>query len=249
MSENERSISLDAEKFNQFIQCISILRDLCNDIDIRDGIVRQRSNDRTVIFEMDMTSLISNLSIPITNIKQKFDLFKMYSNEEVTILLDDTKFSITDNYSTINFNKPTLEYMDNKYITNEELTSIFELFDDDMILKIDISKTISDRLKVISQSFNVNSVQIFFNGDKGILSSSNQAKDQNAKLIDNIVLNKEIDKSITNINITPFIIGHDSNIDFSVYNDKENQLINCSKANIGEVNISIYGRSIIISGE
>jgi hypothetical protein len=249
MSDSERSISLDAQKFGQLIQCLAIIKDLCNDVDLRDGFIRQRSNDRAVIFEMDLTPLISDVSIPITNLKQKFDLFKMYSDEAVTFTITDSKFSIADNFSGLNFEKPSLEYMDNKFLSTEELNSIFELFDEDLVMKIDISKTISDRLRIIAQSFNINSVQVGFSGETANISATTQAKDQHAKLVDNITLNSPIERAVTNLIITPFVTEHDSNIEFSLFNDQENQLINKSVMSIGDVTINIYGRSSIVRSE
>ena len=47
-------MNLDLTKFGEFIRCISIFKDLCNDIDIRNGFIRNiglfAKNWNTVIY-------------------------------------------------------------------------------------------------------------------------------------------------------------------------------------------------------
>lgn len=238
-----REITIEAEAFENLINAFSILKDACNDIDIREGIVRQRSNDRTVIFELDLSSILTDISLPISNIKTKYDLFKMFLGNDVTLEIRDDDFIVKDNFSSLKFIKPSLDYIDNIFMTSDEINALFELNEEDQLLQIDISNTISDRLRVITGNFNVTSVQFFFTGEEAFLSASTQAKDQFAKLIENITLNKEVDNSVTNLPITPFVIEHDGNIDFSMYNDRDDQLISKSAATIGECDITVFGRS------
>lgn len=245
MSEDTREVTLDAESFENLINAFSILKDACNDIDIREGIVRQRSNDRTVIFELDLTSILSDISLPISNVKTKFDLFKMFQGNDVTLEIRDDDFIVKDNFSSLKFIKPSLEYIDNTFMSADEMNALFELNDEDQLLQIDIAATISERLKVISGNFNISSVQFFFMGEEAFLSAATQAKDQFAKLIENISLNKEVDKYVTNLPITPFVVEHDGNIDFTMYNDRDDQLISKSASTIGNCDITVFGRSAL----
>ena len=128
-------IEFDAENFNVLLRCLANLVPCCLDVDIRDGFIRQRTNDRTAVFEMDLTSILSDASIPITNLKKKFDLLKTFSGRDVTIEINegetesDSFYILSDqNHYTIQFRFPALQFMDNKYITEEEKNSIF-LFD------------------------------------------------------------------------------------------------------------------------
>ena len=60
------SIEIDVEKFSTFLRCLTNLKEICNDVDIRNGVIRQRTSDLTAVFEMDLTSLIQDATIPIT---------------------------------------------------------------------------------------------------------------------------------------------------------------------------------------
>ena len=53
-------IEMDAEEFNEFLRCLLNLKEICNDVDIREGKIRQRSNDLTSVFEMDLERRMKN---------------------------------------------------------------------------------------------------------------------------------------------------------------------------------------------
>ena len=78
-------IEFDSEDFNTFLRCLMNLKEICNDVDIRGGMIRQRTNDLTSVFEMDLTSLITDAAIPITNLKKKLDLLKTFAGQDVAL--------------------------------------------------------------------------------------------------------------------------------------------------------------------
>ena len=121
-------VNLDSEQFDEFLRCLSLLKDICNDADIREGVVRQRTNDNSSIFEVDMRSLIQDIDLPISNLKQKLDLFKIFSEqEEVAVSIEEGSFLLSDQYSVLRFISPKLDFMDNKFMTEVELNSIITL--------------------------------------------------------------------------------------------------------------------------
>ena len=122
------------------------MKDICQDVDIRNGFIRQRTNDKASVFEFDLTPLIQDLSIPIVNIKQKIDLLKIFAEQEVEISVRDPDddhsngfFTISDEYTTIKFDGAELDFMDNKYMTLDECDSIFPMNDEDTILSASFS--------------------------------------------------------------------------------------------------------------
>ena len=241
---SEKSVNLDSDTFTSLIECLSIMQEDCNDIDIKEGMIRQRSNDRSVIYEIDLTSILDDISISITGLKTKLNLFKMFVDNEVTLKINDTKFYVSDTMSTLAFEKPSEEFLDNKFIKQDELDKMFDLNEEDKILDTNIPATISDRLRVIKGVFNIGTLQILFEGDKASLNATSKAKDQHAKLIENIVLSKEFEKSTTSLVMSPFIFEHDDNIVFSLYLDEKNNLvISKSKGDIGEASITVFSRS------
>jgi len=245
-------VNLSMENYEQFLRCLSILKDVCNDADIHDGILRQRTNDNANVFEIDMTPIIDTLDVPLVNLKQKLDLLKIFLSQSSTqsqtvdiTVDDDNNFTFSDEYSSITFQGPELEYMDNRYITTEELEQIFTLNEEDVILSTELDSNISDRMRIIAQSFNVNSTQITFEDSVASITMETQGHDQSAKILSDITLEQpmECTSSLTN---TPFIIDHDGRIELKMYNYQEQICSNTFKTAIADIDIVIYGRSSLI---
>lgn len=244
----ENVVNLESTKYDEFLRVLLILKDNCNDVDIREGVIRQRSNDSATVFEIDMTSLISNINLPMTELKTKLDIFKCFSGQDVTITANDDSFTISDQYSLLTIKYPKLEFMDNKFINREELERVIATNEEDLIISTPISKKISDRLRVISSSFHVNSVQVIFDGETASISSSNQSKDNYAKFIKDIVSNKILNHS-ANLIITPFIIDHDGDITFEMYESVNNSVSNCFSTTVGTISVNLYGRASMVENE
>lgn len=252
-------IELSGEKFNDFIRCLTNLKDKCNDVDIKDGFIRQRSNDLTSVFEMDLTSLIETATIPLSNIKNKLELFKTFVGQDIVIDIvegateDESYYTVADTISSIKFNFPLLEFMDNKYMSQEELYNIFDLNDEDLILNTDLVSSITEKIKTVAFIFNTPAIQIKFNNSQAAISAATQSKDQYAVFKKEIEMNMEFTGNYSsNLSTIPFTIEHDNKLVFKMYKDPtQNVSLNKISSTLGDVNINIYSRSAIMeeSGE
>lgn len=247
-------LEFDSEDFNTFLRCLMNLKEICNDVDIRDGWIRQRTNDLTSVFEMDLTSLIGDAAIPISNLKKKLDLLKTFAGQDVNIEIiegeteSDSYYIISDDQSSIKFLFPTLEFMDNKFMTEEERDGIFLLDDDELMINDKLSSVITERIRIITDNFNTQSLQVRFSGDKGMITASTQSKDQTAKFKTDIPTNIEFDGNYTsNLSTVPFCIEHDVDLDFKMHKDpNQNLAYNQIKTALGTVDINIYSRAAIV---
>lgn len=246
----ERTVRLDSEPYNEFLRCLSVLREVCNDVDMRGGFIRQRSNDNGSIFEMDVNLLVEDISMPLSNLSEKLELLKMFSDEEVQIDIDDHSVSFIDRYSILKFDCPALEFLDNKFMNENELNNIFTLDDEKIIIDYELPTVVTDRIRIVSKGFNVTTVQINFEGETFSLSTRNQAKDQYAKFISEITANVVIESGSSNLVVTPFVVDHTSDISFKMYeSSKEGIFINKFSTDIGDVPVAVYTRSSLIQEE
>jgi hypothetical protein len=250
-------LEFDSEDFNTFLRCLMNLKEICNDVDIRNGCIRQRTNDLTSVFEMDLTSLIGDAAIPITNLKKKLDLLKAFAGNTVFLEIhegeteSDSFFIISDQESSIKFLFPAIEFMDNKYMTEEERDGIFLLDEDEIMLDNKINSVITERVRVFTENFNVSSLQIRFHGDKAMITASTQSKDQFAKLKSDIPTTIEFDGDyISNLSSVPFCIEHDTDLTFKMFKDpNQNLSYNQIQTAIGAVDVNIYSRAAIVEAE
>ena len=252
-----RTINLNEEEYNDFLRCLTNLKEICNDVDIRDGVIRQRSNDLTSVFEMNLSPIINDASIPITNLKKKLDLLKTFVGQEVTIEIvegeteSESHFIVSDDQSSIKFLFPALEFMDNKMMTQEELDNIFNLDEEDLILANDLSSVITERIRVITDNFNTQAIQVKFENDNATISAITQSKDQFAKFKSDIPCNIDFGGIYnSNLSTIPFGIEHDSDLNFKMYKDPDqNVSLNKITTDLGSVDINIYSRSAIVEDD
>ena len=247
-----QQVGLDKENFEVFMRTISMLRDICGDVDIRGGIARQRTNDKFSVFEIDMTPVITDIDLPITEIKKKLDLFKIFVGVEDTIEIttDEEFYTISDQHTSLKFQKPDLDFMDNKFMPENERDALFIRNEEDIILTTELSSTISDRMRIITQGFNVNMVHIMLEGETASITARTQSKDQFAKLKDGIIVDRVMEAS-SNISNIPFIIDHDGDMEFKMYlaSEDDGVVANQFSTSISDVEINIYGRSSLIEVE
>lgn len=247
------TIVLNVEKYNDFMRCINNLKEICNDIDIHNGIVRQRSNDKTSVFEMDLTSIIDQSTFAISDLKKKLELLKTFTGQEVTITIEEGEngyFIFSDQYSSLKFLLPAPQFIDNKYMNESEVSSIFSLSDDDLILDHNLTKMITDRIRIVTQTFNTAAIQVNFGGEAASITAATQAKDQFAKFVENVTTNVILENCSANLSTIPFGLDHDENVTFKMYKVSGQPItLNKFTTMLGDVNITIFTRSSLIQDE
>lgn len=245
-----QTITLSAENYDSFMKCLSNMKEVCTDLDLRQGVIRQRSTDNTVLFEMDVKEVIGEINLPLSDLKSKFDLLKIFSGHEVELEIEENYFMFSDEFSSIKFmsqHGQALDFMENKFITEDELNNIIEISEDELILDHELDSILTERIKIVAQSFNTTSVQVVFSGETASIKSSTQAKDQFATFVKNIITNEVINDKFYNVAIIPFVVEHDDKIKFHVYKDSEHTLISKFSTNLGDIDITMYSRSEVIS--
>ena len=252
LTENT-TLNLNIAEFNDFLRTLTNLKEVCNDIDIRDGFLRQRSNDKTSVFEIDMTPILPGVNMAISDIKRKLDLLKTFAGQDVTLEIvsgEPGYFVFSDAFSSLKFIAPSLQYIDNKFMTLEELESIFIMNEDDLILEHDLTSMITERIRVITTSFNTDAIQVNFHGEEATIRAATQAKDQFAKFVDGISTNVVLEECSALLSTIPFGIDHDSDVSFQMFKDPQQDIsLNKFETNLGDINFKILTRSAIVKDE
>jgi len=246
----EAAITLSSEQYNDFIRCLSTLQEICNDVVIQQGVIRQRSNDNTSIFELDLNSILTDINISITNVKQKLNLLKTFQGQDVTININDEEFSFSDEFSSVTFLHPTPDFMDNKYIEQNELDGIFDVEEENLLFDYELSTIITDRIRIVTQTFNSPAIQVKFDKDMASINAASQSKDQFAKFINNIEMNMELENCSSNLSTLPFGIDHDTDVVFKMYKiPNQDVSLNRFSTVLGDIDVNMYSRSSIIEDE
>jgi len=239
-------VTIHQKDFSNFCRCLALLKDECNDVQIQAGVLRQRSNLRESIFKMDLSPLVGDADIIISNIKQKLPMLKQLSQQgEVKIITADNDLSFIGKRSKFKFNNPRIDYLDNKFMPDEEFRNLFTLVEDSLIVEYPFEKDICQLMKTTSKQFNIVSFQMLFQGDTAEISASTSSKDQQSKLESGIPVKKHL-KGFLNIVTTPFLIDHDEEILLKMYTIEESIFINKFSTTVGKVNMNVYCRSQLL---
>ena len=242
----EKEITLKNHDFLNFLRCLSALKDLFNDADIRGGVLRQKSNDNSVIVEMDLTPLISDSDLTLSDLKNKLPLLKGLPRHDVQLTITDDEVYFSGKPSTLKFKNPNPSFLDNKFISSEEFTNIFILKEEDLLLEHVVKKDISAFMKVTAGQLNVASFQILFHGSVASITASTLKKDGCSEIESGIPTQKSL-KCFSNVVNTPFLLDHDRNMLFKMYNVQETVCVSKFTSSIGKVALDVYGRSQLIN--
>jgi len=253
----QTTVVLEIEPFNDFIRCLTNLKEVCNDADIRDGILRQRTNNHTSVFEVNLQALFQEpINIALTNLKQKLELLKSFQGQAVEVTIEDPDdgalgyYMFKDDHSSIKFITPTMEFMDNKYMTTEELETIFAASEDRLILEKDLSQILSDRIKTVTHYFSIETIVVEFGGETAAITASTPSKDQTARFSEGIIVNEVIENATTNISNVAFSMEHDDNINYKMFKDPNQSVaLNQFTTKIGDIDINVFSRSQIVEDD
>lgn len=244
----DKEIKLNAKDFSNFLRCLSALKDICNDADIRGGVLRQKSTDKANIFKMDLSPLISDCDIPISDLKNKLTLLKGLSKQEVQITITDDEIYFSGKPSTLKFKNPNPSFMGNKFISSEEFSEIVTVREEDLVLEHVVTKDISNFMKLTADQFNIVSFQVLFDGNVASITASTTSKDKYSEIEYGIPLRKPL-KGFSNIVVAPFLFDHDRDMLFKMYNVQEDLFINKFTASIGKIAVDVYSRNQLIEEE
>jgi len=250
-------IEMDEGNYNDLLRCLLNLKEICNDVDIRQGVIRQRSNDLTAVFEIDVQPILNDSNLPIANLKKKLDLLRTFAGQAVSIKIveadteSESYYVISDPQSSIKINFPSLDFLDNKYMTEEERDNIFDLDEGNLMLQTNLSGVLTERINVITTNFNTPAIRVKFEGDEASITAATQSKDQEAKFVNGIDTNVNFDgKYFSNLSVIPFSIEHSEDLEFKMYKDQnQNISLNKIKTQLGPAEINIFSRSTIVEDD
>lgn len=233
------------DDFKKFLKCLNTIKETCNDVDIRSGVIRQRTNDNAGVYEIDLSRILGDVDLPLLPIKQKIKLIEYFSDDVKIETTSDPepagKMMFSDTYSNITFFKPDQSWIDNKFMTPEELDGMFVLNSEDLVLECEIPKMILDRIRITLQNFNVDRISVVFEGEHANIFA--KAKHDSAKFLNNLVTNRPIECRTTIVPIA-FLIDNDSDLKLKMYNIGDVSLQKF-EFTVDDIDVVLYSRSII----
>ena len=141
-------IDLGSQKFNVFMTVLNILGSTNQDVMIKEGTIRQWNDKKNVIFEFDLSKILGNNDLTLSNIFNKYKSLEIYKkqNSDMSIDFDKNYYIFKDLQSEIYFQKTNAEQISNKYMDKLTFNTKFKINNELKLLDYNISKPIAERL-------------------------------------------------------------------------------------------------------
>jgi len=240
------SIELTEEKYKTLLRIFSIIGEYCTDIDITNGVVRQKASSGKCRFEMNLKSLIGERSLPISIIKEKIKVFKLLDGN-VKIFFGDNFFMFQDSVSSFNIKKPSRDFFSNKFEEESVLRDLGEI--EGEVVEFSIPKELLKKIRVVVKEFNVDAVSIRIDkSGKGVLFSSKNTNDSRFLFTSEIKSSMDFGEVVTiNLKDTTFVIDCDDDLHCFINKLKEKeQTINIFQTKISDIDLRMYSTSVIL---
>lgn len=246
--------TLKRDEFSKFLNSIKLIQDVCTDCDIQNGVIRQRTNDRHAIVEIDLSSVLDDSTLCFTLLKQKIALLKSFElddsarvgddEKDITIELNEKTYKFIDVFSTLTFRIPIRKFLDNTFVSVEEVSNMFALREEDLVLSYNVSSYMCRRIKSITEGFNTDVVVWKMKGFDASLQTESSNKDNSSQLIKNISLNTEMDSMESKMISLPLCLDINSDVEINGYKIKDGKVLLCRfQMKYFDIPITIYAQS------
>ena len=150
MSTSNESIVLTNEQYSSLLTVISILNlnNACDNIIVIDGHLRQSNNNKNMLYDIDLTSILGTRSFILTNLNQKKDLLEVFRKQKSTVSISwsERGYEFSDTYSKIFCIMPNLQLItkSNSVFTDLNKTIGYDTFKP--IFSYNLSRLLIDRV-------------------------------------------------------------------------------------------------------
>jgi hypothetical protein len=116
---------LSKEEFREFYDFLNIIKSDFNDFCIRNGDFRARSNSKSIIVETGF-KYFTNIDLCIHDVNELVKLLsRLDKKSKITFVMEENTIFFKDNYQDIKIGKGGPNYIDNEFVTEEEMENVF----------------------------------------------------------------------------------------------------------------------------
>lgn len=241
------TLSLEREKFSKMLNLMKLIENHCTDCDIKLGRIRQKTNSRQSVVDIDLTSILGDNDLSLSLIKSKVQLLKSFELDEnvqlteKNILLEsnESNYEFTDALSKMIFRKPSAKFLDNKFIDQQEFDTVIKCKDENLLFTYTISNYIKKRMVAAGLGFDTDLITFNLNEFKASATIQPTNKENTTNYIEEIVLNKSVANQSFQISNLAFILDLASDISLNCY-QVTNDVYLC------KISQAYFGASVVV---
>ncbi len=250
-------ISISSENYKVLVDILSIFDKNCNDVSIMNGKIFQMSNNKSIIYDIDLSPIVGKNTFIFNDFSEKYQLLNMFKiqNSNIEINIDERSYTIGDSDSYIEIQKPEITYLTCKPIKEDsDAAQAFLAIDKNAkILDYTFKPLMLDKINVSSTILKTDNITVKLDGDFAeffVLMKTIQTTKTKLLTLENV--NNE-GKFIIEFPIQPFLIKAD-NIETELFKNKsrENKYTMKFLIKMGiepQIEINMYSTKTCIEGK
>jgi len=222
-------MQLDKDTYLALINAITVSAEFCSDFTIKDGFVRQLSDDRIILLEISVG--LNDLYFRLANAKQKLKMFSLFKESEaVSFEIEGNQLTFGDDVTKISFIQPAEDIMFSTYIETDKLHEMINVSEDDLVTTIQLDENLLGRIRTITDVLNTR--QVIFKHDKLFITSDDKSQKAIITSIDN--LNTDL------VTVKDCFTVYD-NVTVAIYN-KNNSFYGIFRGSSNALDVNMYVR-------
>jgi hypothetical protein len=242
---------LTLENYRKLLNSLKIVSSYIDDIDMKSGVIRQRTPDKATIISLDLSNLFKQ-DLSVASIKSKLPILELLlddEEDEITIQAADNFWFVFNKKTVFKFTWSSDARLSTNYIDGESFKEKFEchMSDQSILHSIKITERpdVHKKIKKVCESYNSDKIVMTVN-EKGKLGLSIDSLDKrNTSVIYSYDVSNSIKNEYTIIIRSNFIDKMDTKsvnelVFYDELTDKANVSIVKADCTIEEMTLNIY---------
>ena len=187
------TVKFSVDKYQNFINILKSLKDCCESVSIIDGKIIQMSNDKNILYGIDVTDIFGNTTVYLDCLKIKYAILDIFRRQESVVELDisEKEYVWKDKQSKFVFRVPEIQNIPLKPINTNSKTYVkMTSIDNSKILECEFEEKLINRTLSVKKIFE--SSKMIFSVDYDIAKFSIMMGDINTAAYTNILEVNEI---------------------------------------------------------
>jgi len=141
------------DTFTLFCNILDSISKYCSDCEIKDGRIRIRSNNKAIMYDLELPF---QLSLPISSVGNFVDILKIFQPDEnnplVLNITPENKIILHDKFTDIMLDLPILDVLQNRFVEDNALEQV-GFFQKTEVFSTELPEVIFTRIKTVSKNF------------------------------------------------------------------------------------------------
>lgn len=239
------TVTVPGKQWKSFCKILEALARQCIDVHIQGGIIRQRSNDYSATFEIDLRPVVGASTFTIDYFENKLKILKNLTGR-VTITPGTEEVVFSDGVSPYSIQVPNKDYLDNKFMSRQEL-DLFPIVSKEtsLLIRNKIEKMILKRIRIVLSKLNAPTYKVVFTDYSASFRVEEGIRPNKPNISVDVIRDIPLFQrtmGYTKLSPLPFqSFDFDGDMVWEVYREEKN-VFSISYGRIGEITATIYTR-------